>query len=142
MNGSEPPSSSTVFFTACPASSAIREPVAVLPVSVTARTRSSAMTGSTAAPGTRSTRRRSFGKPASRTASSIASAHWGTLEACLRRAAFPAMNAGARNRTTCQNGKFHGITARITPSGSNATRLSRALVATRSSARYAAACSA
>ncbi|CAO0833291.1 hypothetical protein SMICM17S_00687 [Streptomyces microflavus] len=29
----------------------------------------------------------------------------------------PAISAGAAKRTTCQSGKFHGITARTTPSG-------------------------
>jgi len=101
----------------------MREPVSELPVSVTARIRSSAMIGSIAPPDTRTVRSRPSGNPASRTASSMASAHCGTFDACLRRAPFPAMNAGAAKRTTCQNGKFQGMTARTTPSGSNATRL-------------------
>ena len=29
----------------------------------------------------------------------------------------PAISAGAANRTTCQSGKFHGITASTGPSG-------------------------
>ena len=34
---------------------------------------------------------------------------------------FQAISAGAANLKTCQNGKFHGMMARTTPSGSNAT---------------------
>ena len=37
---------------------------------------------------------------------------------CLSSAALPAINAGAANRNTCQSGKFHGITASTTPTGS------------------------
>ncbi len=51
----------------------------------------------------------------------MASAHCGTLDACLRTATLPAMSAGAANRNTCQNGKFHGITASTTPNGWYAT---------------------
>ena len=48
----------------------------------------------------------------------MASAHWGTLEACLRSPTLPAISVGAAKRNTCQKGKFHGITARTAPSGS------------------------
>ena len=101
----------------------MREPVSELPVSVTARMRGSAMTGSIAEPATSTVRSRPSGKPASRTTSSIASAHCGTFEACFSTAALPAMSAGAAKRMTCQNGKFHGITASTIPSGSKATML-------------------
>jgi hypothetical protein len=40
----------------------------------------------------------------------------------LRSPTFPAASAGAAKRTTCQNGKFHGITASTTPNGSYRTR--------------------
>ena len=135
MKGSEPPSSSTVFFRLRPARSAMREPVSELPVSVTARMRGSSMSGSIAPPATSTVRSSPCGNPASLNASSIASADRGTFEACLSTAPFPAMNAGAAKRTTCQNGKFHGITARTTPSGSNATTLRRAFATIGSSAR-------
>ena len=49
--------------------------------------------------------------------SSIASAHCGTFEACLSSPTLPAMSAGAAKRNTCQNGKFHGITASTGPIG-------------------------
>ena len=64
---------------------------------------------------------RPFGNPACTNISSIASAQPGTFDACFRTPALPAMSAGAANRKTCQNGKFHGMTASTTPSGSNAT---------------------
>ena len=48
---------------------------------------------------------------------SIAKAQPGTLEACFDMTALPAMSAGAANRKTCQNGKFHGMTASTTPNG-------------------------
>ena len=45
----------------------------------------------------------------------MASAHCGTLEACFSSPTLPAMSAGAAKRKTCQNGKFHGITASTGP---------------------------
>jgi len=42
----------------------------------------------------------------------------GTFEACFSRPTFPAARLGAAKRNTCQNGKFHGITASTGPSGS------------------------
>ncbi len=57
------------------------------------------------------------GKPASRKTSSMASAQPVTLLACLSTPTLPAISAGAAKRNTCQNGKFHGITASTTPSG-------------------------
>ncbi|EUA16211.1 hypothetical protein I553_1186 [Mycobacterium xenopi 4042] len=37
------------------------------------------------------------------------------MEACLRIPTLPAISAGAANRTACQSGKFHGMTASTTP---------------------------
>ena len=53
----------------------------------------------------------------------MALAQPGTFEACFRTPAFPAISPGATKRNTCQNGKFHGITARTTPSGWKVTKL-------------------
>jgi hypothetical protein len=50
--------------------------------------------------------------------SSMARAHCGTFEACFSRITFPAMSAGAACLKTCQNGKFHGMMARMGPRGS------------------------
>ena len=126
----------------CPAAAATCSPAALEPVSVTAATRGSAISRATAAPGTSSVRNNPSGSPASRNTSSIASAHCGTFEACFSTAALPAISAGAAKRNTCQNGKFQGMMARTTPSGSKATKLSRASVWAGSSARKRSACSA
>ena len=95
--------------TSCPAPS--------LPVRVAAATRGSSRTRATPSAPTRSVVKTPSGKPAFRKRSSRASAHCGTLEACLRRPTLPAMSAGAAKRITCQKGKFHGITARTGPIG-------------------------
>ena len=121
MNGSLPPSSSTVFFSSRPARSATWLPACSLPVSVTATMRGSAMSPPTAEEPISSVANSPGGKPASRKTSSICSAQRGTLEACLSTAALPAISAGAAKRNTCQKGKFHGITASTTPSGSKRT---------------------
>ncbi len=72
----------------------------------------------------------------------MASAHWGTFEACFSRPTFPAISAGAAKRNTCQNGKFQGITASTGPSGSARTNERVALAFTSSSARNRSAFSA
>ena len=116
-NGSLPPSSSTLFLMTLPAALATWLPALVLPVSVTAATRGSSMTRFTWSVSISSVWKQPSGNPARRKMSSIASAHWGTLEACLSRPTLPAMSAGAAKRNTCQNGKFHGITASTGPIG-------------------------
>ena len=57
------------------------------------------------------------GAPARRKTSSMARAHCGTFEACLRRPVLPAITAGAAKRKTCHRGKFQGMIARTGPSG-------------------------
>ena len=52
----------------------------------------------------------------------MASAQRGTFVACLSTAPLPAISAGAAKRNTCQNGKFQGMIASTTPSGSKATK--------------------
>ena len=117
MNGSLPPSSSTVFLRCLPAWAATCLPAGSLPVRVTALTRSSAITRATSSEPISSVWKAPSGNPASRKMSAMASAHCGTFEACLRSPVLPAISAGAAKRNTCQNGKFHGMTARIGPSG-------------------------
>ena len=112
-----PPSSSTHFLSAAPAAAPTARPAASLPVRVTAATRSSAMRPATASEPTSRVVKQPSGKPARRNTSSSSRAVWGTLEACFKRPTLPAMRAGAANRTTCQRGKFQGITARTGPSG-------------------------
>ena len=96
-------------------------PARSLPVRVTAAMRGSAMRPGTAAEPTSTVANSPGGNPASRKTSSICSAQRGTLEACLRMPALPAMSAGAAKRNTCQNGKFHGITASTAPMGRKCT---------------------
>ncbi len=55
---------------------------------------------------------------------------------------FPAASAGTAQRMSCQNGKFQGITASTTPSGSKHTWLSAASVGTGSGSRRVGAWSA
>ena len=139
MKGSLPPSSRTDFLMSHPACAAMARPVDSLPVTVTAATRSSASTISTWLASMRSVWKLPRGKPARRTRASMASAHWGTLEACLSRPTLPAIRAGARKRKTCQKGKFQGMTARMTPSGSQRTVASRGGASSGSGARMRAA---
>ena len=87
------------------------------PVSVTAVTRSSAITRSTRLGLMSRVWNAPSGKPARRKISCRARAQRDTLEACLSSPTLPAIKAGAAKRTTCQNGKFHGMTARIGPNG-------------------------
>jgi hypothetical protein len=137
----EPPSSRTHFFSAPPAAAATLRPAPTLPVSVT---RGDA--------GPRSAPRSPLGPATVRTGlsesrprgntDSIASAQPGTLLACLRTPPLPAIRAGAAKRKTCQNGKFHGMTASTTPSGLKVTNAFGALDRDRLAREIARACSA
>ena len=117
MNGSLPPSSSTDVLIAFPAAAPTWLPAALLPVRVTAATRGSSITDLTLSVSIRRVWNTPSAKPARRKMSSMARAHWGTLEACLSRPTFPAIKAGAANRKTCQKGKFHGMIASTGPIG-------------------------
>jgi hypothetical protein len=119
MNGSLPPSSSTDGLRWRPAVAPTSLPAFSLPVSVAAATRGSARICATRFEPTSSVWKTPAGAPARVNSSSIASAHAGTLDACFSSPTLPATSAGAAKRITCQNGKFHGITASTTPSGSN-----------------------
>jgi hypothetical protein len=142
MKGSLPPSSMTDFLRFLPAALATDRPAASLPVRVTAAIRLSAMIPSTRSEPISSVWKTPSANPARRKTSSIANAHCGTFDACLRTPVFPAMSAGAANRKTCQNGKFHGIIARTTPIGWNATQLLPLSIFAGSSARKRSAFSA
>lgn len=115
MNGSEPPSSSTVGLISSPATAATARPAGSLPVRVAAATRGSRRIPSTAPAPISSVWKHPSGKPPREITSARYSAVCGTLEACLRMPTLPAINAGAANRTACHSGKFHGITASTTP---------------------------
>jgi hypothetical protein len=116
-NGSLPPSSRTDFLMCLAAMPATEEPAGSLPVSVAARTRSLSSTRVTWPDVMSSVWNSPSVNPASWKISSMASAHCGTFDECFSRPQFPAISAGAAKRKTCQNGKFHGITASTGPMG-------------------------
>src|SRR5215510_3692689 len=100
-----------------PAMVATDFPAATLPVNVTAAMFESSISGFKSLDDNSAVRKRLLGKPASLKISSSANAHPGTLDACFKTPPLPAIRCGAANRMTCQNGKFHGMTARMTPRG-------------------------
>ena len=104
-------------------------------MSETARTAGWAISAATARAGTSSEVTTPSGSPASRNTRSIASDDPGTEEACLSATTFPAISAGAAQRNSCQNGKFQGMIASTTPSGSQRTVLRRASLGTARGAR-------
>jgi hypothetical protein len=121
-NGSEPPSSSTDFLVAVPAADPTARPARSLPVMVTAPMRGSSIrrrmtTGTSRSSTTRAVNRPS-GAPASVSTRCTASAQPVVFGECFNSAALPAMSAGAANRSTCHSGKFQGMTASTTPTGS------------------------
>ena len=121
-NGSEPPSSSTDFLMASPAAEPTARPARSLPVMVTAPMRGSSIsrrvTAGTSGSATTRAVNSPSGAPASASTRCTASAQPVVFGECLSSAALPAMSAGAANRSTCQSGKFHGMTASTTPTGS------------------------
>ena len=117
MKGSEPPSSSTVFFNASPAAAATDMPAGSLPVSVTAAMRGSWMSAATSLDGMNRLEKAPSGRPARRNRSSMARAVCGTFDACFSSPTLPTMSAGAAKRMTCHIGKFHGMMASTAPSG-------------------------
>ncbi len=116
--GSDPPSSKTHFFKFLPASAAIDRPARSEPVRVTPTTRASAMIEGTWLISTKTVVSTPAGNPARTKRSSMYRAHPGTLCACLKTTTLPAMMVGTAMRTTCHNGKFQGMTAKIAPIGS------------------------
>ena len=101
-----------------PANAATLRPASTLPVRVTAQIRGSAIRSLTRADPMSRVWKQPSSNPASRKTPWMASAHRGTLEACFSNPTFPAINAGAAKRNTCQKGKFHGMTASTGPKGS------------------------
>ena len=89
---------------------------------------------------TSTARKRSGGKPASRNTLSRARAQPGVLLACLSTQALPAINPGARKRTTCHSGKFQGINTSTTPSGLCVTKCPLTLDAATARAERSVGC--
>jgi hypothetical protein len=117
INGSLAPSSKTTFWILFAAPMPTSIPACSLPVSAAAIRRESPRILSTSREPNSRVWKTPSGKPARRNSSSISSALCGTIEACFSSPTFPAISAGAANRSTCQNGKFHDITASTGPSG-------------------------
>ena len=103
-NGSDPPSSSTCFFSAAPACAAMIAPTSRRAGEGDRRDPVVGDEPGDRAGSTSSTWTRPSGVPASRMTSAMASAHCGTLPACLRTIPLPAASAGAAKRKNCQNG--------------------------------------
>ena len=120
-NGSLPPSSITVFFSAAPAWAATIRPAASLPVSVTAAMVGCSMIALITGVSTSSVVNTPSGKPASTNSFSSSSAMPLTLGACFSTPTLPAIRLGAAKRITCQSGKFQGMIASTGPSGSKRT---------------------
>lgn len=119
--GSEPPSSNTTFLIARPAVAATALPALSLPVRETPRIWGDSINWATFSLLQKTDWKTPFGNPTSWKRREIVVAHPGTFGACFRIMVFPAISAGIEQRKTCQNGKFHGMMIRITPSGSNRT---------------------
>ena len=100
MKASLPPSSRVDFFKCLEASVATTAPAASLPVSATARVRRSAITLATWSLEMKRFVYAPAGAPASCSSCSNASAHCGTLDACLTITTLPAIKLGAANRAT------------------------------------------
>ena len=107
---------------ASPAAEPTARPARSLPVMVTAPMRGSSIsrrvTAGTSGSATTNAVNRPSGAPASVRTRCTASAQPVVLGECLSSAALPAISAGAVNRNTCHSGKFHGMTASTTPTGS------------------------
>jgi hypothetical protein len=107
---------------ASPAAAPTARPARSLPVMVTAPTRGSPIsrrvTAGTSPSTTTSAPNSPSGAPADATIRWTASAQPVVLGECLSSAPLPAINAGAVKRSTCHSGKFQGMTASTTPTGS------------------------
>ncbi len=98
MNGSLPPSSIVLFFSAWPASAATADPARSLPVNATPRIRLSAITLADCSLVMKTLVHVPTGAPASMNNFSNASAHCGTFGACLQMMVLPSMRFGPATR--------------------------------------------
>ena len=129
MKGALPPSSSESFFSVAADSRARCLPTGVEPVKVILRTRSSASQTSTTS-GVRSRDAQTMlstpgGRPASTASSTSASEVSGVSSAGLATTVQPAASAGAILRAIIAAGKFHGVIAATTPTGSRSASIRR-----------------
>ncbi len=127
MKGALPPSSSESFFSVGAHCCISLMPTAVEPVNESLRTigfsQSSAPTSRDAAASAVITLNSPAGMPARSASATSASAENGVCGAGLRTMAQPAANAGPALRVIMALGKFHGVIAAVTPTGSFCTRM-------------------
>mmetsp|Transcript_86902 Transcript_86902/g.151244 ORF Transcript_86902/g.151244 Transcript_86902/m.151244 type:complete len:225 (-) Transcript_86902:304-978(-) len=140
MYESAPPSSRTARFSSRPAWAPSSFPTGVLPVRATPRTWGCSRTRLHCRPAMGRLVKTPGGNPASSITDWMAFAQVMTLEACFRSMVFPAERPQAACRNTCQNGKFQGMTIKITPRGWKVTKLFWLDVATCSGARNCGRC--
>ncbi len=126
MNGAWPPNSIDIFFTVPAHCSISFLPISVDPVKVILRTiglEVSSAPISLAEPVT--TLNTPFGMPARSANSANASAEYGVSDAGLQTTTQPAAKAGPHLRVIMALGKFHGVMAPTTPTGSLVTTMRR-----------------
>ena len=117
MQGSEPPSSSTVGLISLAAIEATAEPPRSEPVNDTAWIRGSRIVCSTSAVSASRAWKMPGGAPTASKTPAIASAQPGTCGSCFMTQVLPAISAGAQNRNASQKGAFQGSTPSTGPRG-------------------------
>ena len=121
--GDLPPSSIETRLTVPAAARRIALPVSVSPVNeILSMPGCSAIARPTTAPGPGTTLNAPGGRPASARSSANISAVSGVTEAGFRTTAFPIASAGAIFHIAWRRGKFHGVIAPTTPTGSRSVR--------------------
>ncbi len=124
MNGACPPNSSATFFTVAAQSRMSSLPTAVEPVKLSLRTSGLAVnSGPISVAGPVTTLNTPGGMPARSASRARASAEKGVRAAGLTTTGQPAARAGAALRVIMDEGKFHGVMAAHTPTGSRSTRM-------------------
>ncbi len=124
MNGALPPSSSETFFTVAAHCSISSLPTGVEPVKVSLRTIGLEVISPPIAFGSPTTTLNTpAGMPARWPSSASASADSGVCSAGLRTMVQPAASAGPALRVIIACGKFHGVMAAQTPTGSFVTTM-------------------
>src|SRR4051794_16030764 len=113
-----PPSSSVRRFRLPAAARWISRPTSVDPVNDTLSTSSCATSAAPVAPSPVTTFRTPAGRPASLASSASLSDERGASSAGLCTTVFPQASAGASFQDAITSGKFHGVIAPTTPSGS------------------------
>src|SRR3954447_724749 len=126
MNGALPPSSIDTFLTVTDDFWIRILPTSVEPVKVIFLTNGLAQISSPISPAARVRMLTTpLGKPTSSASAPQARPEYGVCEAGLTTAVQPAASAGPSLRASIEDGKFHGVMAAMTPTGSFVTRMRR-----------------